>query len=392
MFLNRRQMLGGAAALGGVLALPRLALGDEPLADAGRGAPRRTLVVLHLNGGNDGLNTVIPYQDPLYARLRPSLAIDRGQVRRINETLGLHPALSGLEALFRRDRLAIVNGVGYPEPDYSHFRATEIWHTAEPQRSPTYGWIGRSLEQRRRSAPLRAVALEKQQPLALLSAVPGVVTMTDFSSFRVPQGSREAAALYSRYQGEAGAFGEVGRAGEEALAVAERIARLTPAGNGMGNAGLSGELRKVLALLHADLSLECIHLSQGGYDTHSGQLPSHQRLLAELGNSLDAYQRELERMGLAEKAITVVFSEFGRRVPENLSGGTDHGSAGPVFLIGTGLVPGFHGAYPSLEDLDRDNFRYTTDFRRIYAALLRHALELDPTGVVGAHEPLEVFA
>ncbi len=392
MLLNRRALLEGALALGGVVALPRLGLAEDPAADAARGAPRRTLVLLHLNGGNDGLNTVIPYADPLYRRYRPSLAVDRGQVRRLDERLGLHPALAGLEALWRRERLAIVNGVGYPEPDYSHFRATEIWYTAEPERSPTHGWIGRALAHAPRAVPLRAVALEKQQPLSLLGPGPGAVALTDFSRFRAPAGTEAAQALYARYGAQEGPAGEVGRAGAEALAVAERIARLAPVGNGMANRGLSGDLRKVLALLGAGLDLECICLSQGGYDTHSNQAPSHQRLLGELGGALDAYQRELERLGLAERSVLVVFSEFGRRVPENLSGGTDHGSAGPVFLVGTGLVPGWHGAYPSLEDLDRDNFRHTTDFRSLYAALLARGLGQDPRPVLGDFKPLEVFA
>ena len=142
MFLNRRDFLGGAAALGGVLALPRLALGDE----VARDAPRRTLVLLHLNGGNDGLNTVIPYTDPRYRTLRPSLAVDRGRILKLSDDLGLHPGLNGFKSLWDRDRLAIVNGVGYPKANYSHFRSTEIWFTAEPEKTPTYGWLGRALD------------------------------------------------------------------------------------------------------------------------------------------------------------------------------------------------------------------------------------------------------
>ena len=387
MFLNRREFLGGAIAVGSVLALPRLALGD----DTKRGDGARTLVVLHLNGGNDGLNTVIPWKDARYRALRPSLAIGENQVRKLEGDLGLHPALQGLEALFRRDRLAIVNGVGYPQPNYSHFRATEIWFTAQPEKTPTYGWLGRALDATPSEAPLRAVALQKEQPLSLTAERPSAVTMTDFGRFSVPGGMEAAAALYPQYQDLGAQRAEVGEAGTRALAVAKRIARLKPAG-GQFYGTLGDDLRKVLALLQADLGIEVIQLQMGGYDTHSNQAPSQQRLFSELGNNLNQYQAELDKAGLGPRVVTMVMSEFGRRARENLSGGTDHGSACPVFLLGDGLKPGLHGAYPSLEDLDQDNLKFTTDFRSIYAGLLRDALRIDPKPVLGDHTPLELFA
>ncbi len=387
MFLDRREFMAAVAAGGSVLALPRLGFADE----AGKSTTGKTIVLLHLNGGNDGLNTVIPYKDSNYRRLRPALAIDRGQVRKISDDLGLHPALQGLETQFKKDRLAIVNGVGYPNHNYSHFRSTEIWFTAEPDKTPTYGWMGRALDTRPSEKPLRAVALQKEQPLSLASGSPGVVTMTDFSKFRVPSNLQGVAKLYGDYAAMDGARKDVGDAGAEAIRVAKRIARLKPAG-GPFYGRIGQDVRKVIALLQADLGIECIQFSMGGYDTHANQSGSHNQLLAQLGNNLNAYQDELERLGLADRVVTVVFSEFGRRVTENLSGGTDHGSAGPVFVLGKGINAGFHGAYPSLEDLDRENFKYTTDFRRIYAALLQNAFDQDPKPVVGSFEPLELFA
>lgn len=387
MHTTRRELLSGAIALGGVLAFPRWLLADDGLPRT----PRRTLVFLHLNGGNDGLNTVVPYADPRYRALRPSLAIDTDQVRKLADGLGLHPSLSGLEDLFRRDRLAIVNGVGYPEPNYSHFRATEIWFTAQPERSPSDGWIGRALDHVPSERPLRAVALGKEAPLSLACASPGVVTMTDFSRFRLPDGMAPAAALWRAYESLPGRRGEIGAAGAQAIEVADRIAQLKPAA-GPFSGRLGDELRKVLALLQADLGLECIQLAFGGFDTHAAQAGQHARLLAELGNNLRAFQGELEKTDLADRVVTVVFSEFGRRVKENLSAGTDHGSAGPVFVVGKGLNAGLLGAPPSLEDLDGDNLRFTTDFRRIYAALVEACFELDASSVLGDHRPLELFA
>jgi uncharacterized protein (DUF1501 family) len=147
-----------------------------------------------------------------------------------------------------------------------------------------------------------------------------------------------------------------------------------------------------MALLKADLDLECIQVPMGGYDTHADESATHRHLFTELGANLDAFQAEVEKAGLGPRVVTLVISEFGRRVPENLSGGTDHGSAGPVFVVGQGLHAGFHGAYPSLEDLDRGNFKFTTDFRRVYASVLASALRVDPKPVLGDFEPLELFA
>jgi uncharacterized protein (DUF1501 family) len=200
-----------------------------------------------------------------------------------------------------------------------------------------------------------------------------------------------AADLYKHYEKLGEKRGEVGVAGTQALKVAERIAALKPAG-GQFYGGVGNDLRKVLALLKADLELEVIQLQMGGYDTHSNQTSAHQQLMTQLGNNLNQFQAELDKAGLGKRVVTVVMSEFGRRAKENLSGGTDHGSAGPVFVLGAGLQTGFHGKYPSLEDLDRDNFKYTTDFRRIYASVLDHVFGMDPKPVVGDHKPLELFA
>jgi uncharacterized protein (DUF1501 family) len=198
------------------------------------------------------------------------------------------------------------------------------------------------------------------------------------------------ARLDGRYGALDGARGEVGRAGEEAMEVARKISGLAPA-DGPYYGPLGDNLRKVVALLTADLGLEAIHFGYGGFDTHANQARPHGELLGALAGNLAAYQDHLERLGVADRVVTMVFSEFGRRPAENVSGGTDHGSAAPVFLLGQGLHGGLHGEYPSLDDLDQDNFRFTTDFRRIYAAVLAHAYGVDPVPVLGDHAPLELF-
>lgn len=387
MNLDRRRFLQTALAAGAVVALPRAAWADD---GSGRPPGARTLVLLHLVGGNDGLNTIIPRRHPAYRRLRPTLAIDAGQIVAIDDEIGFHPALRPLARRVEAGQLAIVNGVGYPEPNYSHFRATEIWYTAEPSAAPSDGWIGRALERRTSTAPVRAIALAREEPLSLVGGATGVVTMTDFGALRVDRSLRSTADLYRRYAGGPGPAGEVGRAGAAALDVADRIARLTPAA-GPFYGRLGDDLRKVVSLLEADLDLEAIHLGFGGFDTHANQAGQHNGLLTQLAANLDTFQSRLDALGLTDRAATVVFSEFGRRAAENVSGGTDHGSAGPVLVLGGGVRAGLHGAYPDLEDLAGGNFKFTTDFRRVYATLLTDVLGLDPKPIVGDFEPLELF-
>jgi uncharacterized protein (DUF1501 family) len=385
--LDRRNFMLRGLAFGSVLALPRLGWAQGAAKTPGA----RTLVMLHLNGGNDGLNTVIPYKDPLYRVLRPALAIDASAVRRVHDRLGFHPALAGFEQLWEKERLAVVNGVGYPQPNYSHFRATEIYYTAEPDKTPSYGWLGRAIDARKVEKPLRAIALGKQKPLSLTASSPGIVTLTNFRQFQLPSDMRQTAEMYERFKNLEGARGAVARRAIESLKVARRIAALQPLQRGFYG-GLGNDLAKVLALLRSDLDLEVIHLSFGGFDTHANQAGQHNNLLSQVGNNLRNFQDQVDAVGLGDRVITCVFSEFGRRANENLSGGTDHGAAYPAFLIGKGVKPGMHGAYPSLEELDNNNLRFTTDFRRLYATLLRDFLQIDPKPVVGAHQPLELMA
>ena len=206
MALNRREFLQRGIAFGGVLALPRLSWAEGAKKQPGA----RTLVMLHLNGGNDGLNTVIPYKDPLYPVLRPGLAINTAQVRKVSDQLGFHPGLAGFEQLWRQERLAVINGVGYPQPNFSYFRATEIYYTAEPDKTPTDGWLGRALDARTVEKPLRAIALGREKPLSLQATTPGIVTMSDFAQFKLPKGLEGPIEMYRVMQSRDGMRAEVG--------------------------------------------------------------------------------------------------------------------------------------------------------------------------------------
>ena len=384
--LNRREFLQRGLAYGSVLMLPRIGW-----ASGGKKEPgRRTLVLLHLRGGNDGLNTVIPYNDPMYRVLRPGIGIDDNQIRKIHKDVGLHPGLAGFENLWKRERLAVVQGVGYPLPNYSHFRATEIYYSGEPDKTPSSGWVGRALEARPSDRPLRAVALEKEKPLALASSAPGIVSLTDFRQFQLPKEEQASIEMYREYAKLGGERAAVAKRALEAFSVAEKIASLRPV-RGAFYGPLGQNLAKVLALLQTNLDLEVICLSFDGFDTHANQGPRHNQLLSQLGNNIRAYQDIIERGGLADKVCTFVFSEFGRRANENLSGGTDHGSAYPAFVIGKGVKPGIYGEAPSLDNLDNNNLRYTTDFRSVYAGLLRDSLGLDPKPILGDHKPMDLL-
>ncbi|MHC4955764.1 MAG: DUF1501 domain-containing protein [Planctomycetota bacterium] len=381
MLLERRDFLGRGIALGSLCFLPRLSWA--------RGAKKpdgaRTLVLLHLRGGNDGLNTVVPYTDPRYKRLRPGLAVDRPL--KIHKEFGLHPRLDGLAQQFKKERVAIVHGVGYPQPSYSHFRSTEIYYTGDMRGASAHarGWLGRAFAGNPTEAPVRAVAFEDEQPLAFAGASTGVVTMRDFKDMELPESTRAATELYRHYEDN-----DVARRARAALDAARQLASLKPA-RGPFLGSLGNDLRKTLALLRSDIDVEVIHLSLDGFDTHAKQAGAHADLMWQLGQNLGAFQTELDRSDLGKRVTTFVFSEFGRRARENLSGGTDHGAAYPAFVLGN-VRPGFHGRAPSLDNLDDDNLRFTVDFRRIYATMLRGVLGVDPKPLLGSHAPLELLA
>lgn len=355
-------------------------------------AARRALVMVHLAGGNDGLNTVVPIGDPAYAKLRPALALAKSDVLSIDRGMAFHPALGGFRKLYERGQLAVVQGVGYPNPDFSHFRATEIWEAGDPNGGAS-GWIGRYLDESASGRGLRAVALSKEQPpLVLASSSSPAVTVSDPASFRPPSNEAAIRAMYSAYVKQPATRHVVGAAGIETLDAATTISRLR--GESAVNyppGELSADLRRAAELLAAGVGVEVLHISFGGFDTHVNQMGKHRQLLNQVGSAFAAFQQDLERRGLARKVVTVVYSEFGRRPAENFGGGTDHGSAGPVFVIGDGVRGGLHGEAPSLTSLDSGNLRFTTDFRSVFGGIVRDCLGGDPSAVFRGITPLGLF-
>lgn len=359
----------------------------------------RVLVVVELSGGNDGLNTVIPFENDLYHRNRRALRIAKESVHRLDDQLGLHPALEAFSELYKEGRLAIVQGVGYPEPDRSHFRSMEIWHTASTERRPPdTGWLGRTLDQisgPERDGAIPGLALTGNLPQACLArkvVVPVVGELEAFASTELPE--QKEIALRRKLSTATGTANRpvqflrsqaatVYRTVDKFKAAAEKYkSSVEYPGSALGQ-----QLKRSAQLLAGELGVRVLFVSQDGYDTHANQAQQHSGLLADLAGSLSAFDRDLRALGLENRVATVIFSEFGRRVDENASAGTDHGAASTLFVAGAGIKGGLYGEYPKLDKLDEGDLIFNTDFRSVYATLLESWLGCDPRTILGGDFP-----
>ncbi|WP_028927038.1 DUF1501 domain-containing protein [Pseudonocardia acaciae] len=348
------------------------------------------LVVITLYGGNDGLNTVVPAADPAYQSARPHLAYQPHEVLDLGEGLGLNPGMRGLKDLWDNDSLAIVRGVGYPSPDHSHFRSMAIWQTASPWTSSPTGWLGRWLDASG-ADPLRAVSAEPVLPPMLAGERTSAAALPP-GGLKLPGGriGEAFAALGAAQPGEGRWQARAARSVTDLQAAAKVLGggdRPAPAADGKrkGGKGLAGQLDTVAGLIEAGVPTRVYSASLGGFDTHADERGTQQRLLTELDGAVSGFVRRLGGTARGRQAVVLVYSEFGRRVRANASQGTDHGTAAPVFVIGPGVRPGFHGAQPSLTDLDNGDLKPSVDFRDVYARLLADVLGTDPQRVLGEH-------
>ncbi len=336
------------------LGLAAASFGAPPLlAQPSKG--ERVLVVLELSGGNDGLNTVVPFADDAYHRERPTLAIKPADVLKGSGHFGFNKGLRPLMPLWDDGRMAVVNGVGYPEPNRSHFRSMEVWQTASDAGAPEpRGWLGRCFDHACPDCgrPELAVSVAREVPRAVTGRG-GVGVVADGASENI------RAAL---------ARGRVNGAAYPDTAYGQGLARIA-------------------AMIGGDLEARVYCHEICGFDTHADQAPNHARLWSETSAGLAAFFRDLERRGAAERVLVMAFSEFGRRVTENGSGGCDHGAAGPVFLWGRPVRGGLHGAMPSLTDLDGGDLKMTVDFRSVYATVLEGWMGVKPAHVLGREFP-----
>jgi uncharacterized protein (DUF1501 family) len=386
------------------LASSAAALADEhgPAA-ANRTGRGRILVVVQLSGGNDGLNTVVPYRDDEYRKRRPGLQVSTKEVLKIDDHVGLHPALDGFGKLLEQQRLAIVQSVGYPNPNRSHFESMAIWHTARLDHDAAApGWLARAIDERpgpQGDAPGLHIHDAFPLPRALEGGRHVIPSLARLEQFRrrlgVPEGADAATQasaldrLGRQNRGEAGSLLQfVERCSLVTYASSARLERLRQDSTSTAAVypdylGLAKRLQLIAQLIKAGLTTSIYYTQVDGFDTHAGQATRHTQLLRELGISLRAFLDDLEKSGEADRVLVLVFSEFGRRLAENASGGTDHGTAAPVFLLGRSVKPGLHGPYPDLTHLDDGDPRHAIDFRRIYATVLDRWLGVPHLDILG---------
>lgn len=368
-----------------------------------RSKGERILVVIQLNGGNDGLNTVVPYKLADYRRARPTLALPEEQILTLEKWLGLHPRLTGFAKLWEEGKLGVLQGVGYPNPDRSHFTSMDVWNSAQrnPARQQT-GWLGRWLD---RTVPADSQEIgalhlgERTFPLALSGAKVHAAGVRSLEAMRLDafrdakmQAALDASLSAERDGGLLGFLQDSTRVAVHAgRRLSEAHAQYKPAVEYPGSQ-LGGQLRTVAELIDADLPTRIYYVMLDGFDTHADQAAAHAGLLGQLGDATAAFLADLDSHGHGERTAVMTFSEFGRRVKENGSRGTDHGAAAPMFVAGAGVKGGLHGAHPRLDDLDDGDLKHHTDFRQVYATLVSQWLGGDPVDALGGRfAPLPIL-
>ncbi|MSR17723.1 MAG: DUF1501 domain-containing protein [Phycisphaerales bacterium] len=369
-------------------------------------AEDRILVVLQLGGGNDGLNTVVPYGMDDYYKARPQLAVPvAGEVNGAitlpgNSTVGLHPAMTQMRELLDEGRLAIVQGVGYPNPNRSHFTSMDIWHTANTDAQGD-GWIGKYFDCTCNGTPVPegAIAIGRSAPLAMSGRIQKPVAFENAQLFRW-MGADDDERLAANYEritraGVLPGSGSVGAESQSGFLMRTALDAQLASDRIRGALGkrplveypqhqLAKHLQAIGSMIRDGMPTRVYYASLGGFDTHAGQQGTHANLLRQVSESLRAFQRDLDAQGNAGRVLTMVFSEFGRRVRQNASGGTDHGTAAPMFLIGPMVNAGLHGEHPSLNSLDNGDLRFGTDFRSVYASILEDWMRTPSSPILGA--------
>ena len=382
------------------------------------GKDGKILVVVQLAGGNDGLSTIVPYADDAYQRARGGIAMAGNKVLKINDYVGLHPGLAPLKAMYDDGHLGIVQGVGYPNPNRSHFRATDIWSSAQPDRDAvTSGWVGRYFDNACPGAdPHVGMAIGNSLPLAMQGERVVPLSIDRPENYRYQGKDRHSYEQLNRATAAATQPGIIvpntvaettkyrkkvqvtpaaqldflERTAMDAQVSSDEILRLSgahaPAGR-YPQSELGQRLQTVAAMIAGNLPTRVYYVSMGGFDTHAQQGPRHDRLMEQLGAGLGAFWADLKKTGTQDRVCVMTFSEFGRRVGVNASGGTDHGAAAPMFLMGPKITPGLLGKHPSLTDLDSGDLKFNTDFRSVYATVLQNWLDTPSKPILGSQFP-----
>ncbi|MDE3076566.1 MAG: DUF1501 domain-containing protein [Chloroflexota bacterium] len=359
----------------------------------------KNLVVIQLAGGNDGLATVLPFADPLLKQNRGTLTFTDDQLLKLNDKLAFHPNLKGLKALYDQRKVAVLQGVGYPDPNRSHFISMDVWATGTPGKVADTGWLGRYLDAANLPAdnPFNAVSVGGAVPLALKAkkvAVPSVANTQQFalrSNPRQPQDSQSLMAAFTQiYQRGPQGVPYYGLVEKVEANTAQAVASLKDLGTKYHSAvsypqtALGRGLQQIAQLMTGGFGTKVYYASSGGFDTHANEKPAHDRLMSELSDAVAAFYQDLQQHGLSQQVVMMTWSEFGRRVKENGSGGTDHGTAAPMFVIGDGVKGGVVGEQPSLSKLDKNgDLLFGVDFRSVYNTILTKWLGMDGQEVLG---------
>jgi uncharacterized protein (DUF1501 family) len=402
---TRRRFLTASATTSGVMTfgggVPAF-LRDAAITGKAGG---RILVVVEMAGGNDGLNTVVPHSDDAYREARPKLGIPKSQVLQIDDQLGFHPSMKGFADLLEAGHLAVVQGVGYPQPNRSHFESMDIWHSCQRKdQNRTDGWLGRYLQQAGAADLQDPAGLhlgEDKQPFALMSRAVRVPSIRSLDEFRLAGNDSAQFRQAVKELADAGRDDSndlltfVQTSTSSAITASERIEAAGmkyKSSKEYPQNALAQKLQTVAKLINSGLNTSVYYVQIGGFDTHAQQPNAHAVLLRYVSGSVNTFVNDLKAHGHGDRVLCMCFSEFGRRVNENASEGTDHGTAGPVFLAGSSVKPGLIGKHPSLSSLKDGDLQYHTDFRQVYATILERWLKTDSERVLkGRFQPVDAL-
>lgn len=419
--MDRRDFLKQFTLLSTTLAVPTFLARSIRAAQAGGmtqaalGNPNRILVVLELFGGCDGLNTVVPHADDNYYRNRPNLAIRSSDVLKLNDQLGFHPVMTGLKELYDSGRMAVIQGVGYPNPNRSHFRSRDIWHTAEPDAVSSEGWLAKYFEARKATGSLQGINVGGNVPRAMISSLGASPSIQSIDTYKIQTDSKYPGddanknAAFQRVFSEPhkryGYFNEY-----VTQTVLDATLSSTQLLEGRNNyistvqypsTAFATNLKTIAQIISAKLGVKVFYTTIGGFDLHAQQAVvgnnttgAQANLLTTVSGAIKAFYDDMKQMGKENEILIVTFSEFGRRVNENGSSGTDHGTANQMFIFGGLIQPGIFGTHPSLERDKLDSvgdMRFNIDFRSVYATVLSNWLGVDPVPIIGESWPMMSF-
>lgn len=385
--MNRRNFLTLTGTFtGGSLLLPNFLHAFGASNELITGA--QSVVFIQLNGGNDGLNTFIPYENPLYYELRPNIGIAKDAVLGKTKGMGFHPALKDFATMQQNGDLTVIQNVGYPEPNRSHFRSQEIWQTASnPTEFLNEGWLGRYLDIHcHEHQPTAGINLDAIDNLALKGKQPNSITVKDPNRFKVRKDAEEIQKLSDNPQLDF--VRKIANSVTEGADEIQKALANSKSEISYAKTGLSKNLEWIARLIKGNLNSKVYYTSLNGFDTHDNQLNTHNRNLSELNDAVYSFYQDLKAAKLVQNITIVVFSEFGRRVKDN-GKGTDHGTAAPMFIIGGNNKGTVLGNNPNLVDLDKGDLKYEIDFRSVYAAILEQKLDFDPSKIGIKNETLK---